>query len=238
MRKPESLQRLRQRLAGLGCPAARTDRLLREIATHLEDGVRDGCARGLSASEAERQAIANLGEPNALAVHFMGSVRQAHWCGRHRILAFAVLPTVAFFVWFLGWMGIIGLVDHYFHFTGLGVKGVQPDLSLVKLGVCSAFYSGVVVVPAFFCWLAWTRCCGWTAMLLVCGSSSLHGLVQKLSVAQDGVLLGYSIARPDWVHAAGPVLIGVMAWWIARHGLMRFPALFSQQVRLPFHGSD
>lgn len=137
MRNPEILQQLRGHLGRLGCPAARTDRLLREIVEHLEDGVREGCDRGLSAPEAERQAVANLGEPIALAERCMASVRQAHWCGRHRFLTFAILPPVGFFVWFLSWIALSGVVDSWLHFTGSGVDGVQPNLAVIKLGVCS-----------------------------------------------------------------------------------------------------
>ena len=221
MRNQAMLQELQRHLARLGCPAARTDRLLREAAEHLEDNARDGCARGLSASEAERQAVANLGEATALAECSMASVRQAHWYGRHRFLAFAVLPPIGFFVWFLSWIALSGSVDRWLHITGSGVEGVEPNLPLIKLAVRSVYYSGILVVPAFFCWLAWTRCCGWKAMLLVCGGSALHGLFQKLSVTEHQVAWGYTIGWPDWTNVSAPLLIGAIAWWVVRRGPAR-----------------
>ncbi|HUR73059.1 MAG TPA: permease prefix domain 1-containing protein, partial [Sporichthya sp.] len=61
MSRDEFLDRLFDRLAGSGGPGRR---VLTEVEGHLEDGVTDGVARGLSPEAAEAETLARLGTPD------------------------------------------------------------------------------------------------------------------------------------------------------------------------------
>ena len=93
MRDP--IEQLRRRLIELGCPLSRATRMVREVAEHREDSLRDLIADGMTAAEAEMRANVRLGDPRTLAENLMESLRQSSWCGRHRFIAFGLVPKAS-----------------------------------------------------------------------------------------------------------------------------------------------
>jgi hypothetical protein len=156
---PDFVQQLRGRLLKLGCPMARIDRLVREVADHREDLKQAGLAEGLSEADAEARADGSLGDPLVLAEQTMMSVRRSTWWGRHYFVTFVVLPLLAYPVL---WMLLVIPELLLIFKLGYNSDDEKFDAALnnpitfhhIFLGYQLVDYLAVVLSTMFICWLA------------------------------------------------------------------------------------
>lgn len=217
---PDYIAQLRFRLLELGCPAARLQRMIREVADHREDLEQAALAEGLSAAEAGAQTDERLGNPQTLAEHLMTSQRQASWCGRHRVIAFGLLPLLTFPIL---WALVLGLDLALGYALGFGwsyhrlraAADNPATFHYLVMTVNGADYVAIAVVTALFCGLAGRSAAGrsWTLLAgLIC---ALYSLFIGTHLSPHNFAVGLS-PWPHWTQAAVPLLVLGMAHWNQR----------------------
>jgi hypothetical protein len=214
---PDYIAQLRFRLLELGCPVARVQRMVREVAEHREDLVQAALAEGWSAPEAGAEADARLGNPLVLAEDLMTSERRAAWCGRHRVIAFGLLPLLTFPIL---WALILCLDLTLGYACGFGwnhnqlraVADNPATFQYLVMAVNGANYVAIAMVTFLFCRLAGRSAAGRSWMLLaglICALYSLF-IGTQLSPHNFSLILG---SRPHWIQAAIPLLVFGFAHW-------------------------
>src|SRR5580698_8230768 len=99
-----------RRLVELGCPGTQARRKAQELADHHADLKQAALEDGLSETEAEARAVAQLGEPVGLAEKLAYILRQSSWWGRHPVLGFCLLPLFGFVpLWLLCGLSLAGV---------------------------------------------------------------------------------------------------------------------------------
>src|SRR4051794_9828509 len=94
MREPDCCAVVGNRLARHGVPAARIDRVMRELSDHWEDLHAAALKEGLPSAEAAAQADLRLGHPEKLAARIIAGFTRNSWLGRHSILGLCVVPLL------------------------------------------------------------------------------------------------------------------------------------------------
>jgi len=222
---PDFINRLRWGLLALGCPAPRVHRLVREVADHREDLVEAALAEGWSKAEAEVQAEVRLGNPQQLAEDLMVSQRRASWCGRHRFLAFGVLPLLTFP---LLWALILCLNLALGFALGFGWSHSRlrdaadnpTTFHYLAIMVNSAAYVAMAVVAGLFCRLAGRSAAGRNWMWLAGLICTAHSLFIHTYFSPHNFAMTIS-SQPQWIQTLIPLLIFGLAYWNQRRQVRR-----------------
>jgi hypothetical protein len=241
---PDFIQQLRGRLVKMGCPMARIERLVRELADHCEDLKQAGLAEGLSEADAEARADGAFGDPLVLAEQTMMSVRRSTWWGRHCVITFALLPIFAWVFWTLMLVCEMSLVD-----WGWDNNKFDPANPITVHHLLLAFrftdYLGVALVALLFCWLAQRTTVNprwmviscvissmvalicWTNLVLHTSSTSTHSpgtmtysSTSTMTFSVDATLSTHPAG--SWLRAMIPLLVAgaayaIQRWTIRRH---------------------
>jgi hypothetical protein len=216
MHKHETLEQLSRHLRRLGCPVPQAKRLVEETRDHLEDATEAGLEAGLDRAAAQEQAIRFLGDPAHLAGEYLRALRTTSWWGRHRAVNFFLLPALCLPMWFVGWISLAYGLARLFGLSGVGIPGTEPNVELVRGTAYVLYYSGVLIVPLCFCWLAYRKACGWAAMWMSCASCGLHALVHDLSIGPHHLSWTYNtLFAPNWFGLLAPLGAGLFIWAIA-----------------------
>jgi hypothetical protein len=224
---PDFIQQLRGRLLKLGCPMARIQRLVHEVADHREDLKQAGLAEGLSEADAEARADGSLGDPLVLAEQTMMSIRRSTRWGRHCVVTFGLLPILAWALWILMLMCEMPLVD-----WGWDNNKFDPanPITFHHLVLMFRFtdYLGVALVALLFCWLAqrtvvkprWIviSCVIWSLVALMSWTklerththtrtpTSATSTV-TMTFSAGAILPGSDLAGLSWLRAMIPLLV-------------------------------
>ncbi len=241
---PDFIQQLRGRLLKLGCPIARIQRLVHEVADHRQDVKQAGLAEGLSEAEAEARADASLGDPLVLAEQTMISVRRSTWWGRHYVVTFGLLPILAWILWVLPLACETWLVD-----WGWDSNKFDPANPITFHRLLLAFrftdYLGVALVALLFCWLArrtavnprWMVISSvissmvaliyWTNLVLHTSSTSArapgtmtYSSTSTMTFSVDATLSTHPAG--SWLRAMIPLLVAGAAYVIQRWTIRRY----------------
>jgi hypothetical protein len=216
------IEQLRHELLKQGCPPTSLQRMVQEVADHGEDLHQSALAEGLSASDAEIRAQAQLGEPVVLAERLVTALKRSSWCGRHPVMSFCLLPlvippvifTLSIFLGF--WLELaIGYGD--------SLDKVRSLLNQPKtaygfyLAVQGARFVAIAMVPAVFCWLARRSALDFKWVLIACVLCSLHSLFYYVIIVPHNLSIGYLYHHyqlSSWVAAAIPwlVMAATYAW--------------------------
>jgi hypothetical protein len=217
MRKPEVLRKFSQRLVQAGFAHRDVERRVNELADHWEDLQRAGLAEGLSDAEADDRAAARLGDPVALAKEMTRAARQVHWYGRHRWLAFCLLPPclqLLFTAVIFGLSILIGelLVSHE---RQLAVARSPSGPLLVQLGMSLLFYAAAGATALWCCWWARRSVAGPAWALAACGICALHSYFWQVKVIGHHIYMGYYLPPGNLLTPAIP-LVAALAVWLKR----------------------
>ncbi len=216
MHKHETLEQLSRHLRRGGCPVPQAKRLLEETRDHLEDATEAGLEAGLDRASAQEQAVRCLGDPVQLAGEYLRALRATSWWGRHRLIGFFLLPALCLPLWFVGWISLAYGLARLFGLSVAGIPGTEPDVELVRGTAYALYYSGILFVPLCFCWLAYRKACGWTAMWLSCASCGLHALVHQLSIGPHHLSWTYNtLFAPNWFGLLAPLGAALYVWAVA-----------------------
>lgn len=212
MRKPNSIDDLRQRLLRNGLPAAYVIRAVRELEEHREDLLSELREEGVIGIEAELKAAERMGNFDELATRLSNTMRRSRWCGRHPIVTFCLLPVMSFFAGFALVLAMLAGVAE----LG-GWLETKPNLSSGQWAWVTGFVHVVrwglfAAIPVVFCWLSRSTFCGYRWGLVTCLIFSVHGLLHRLTIVApvtggDGSLAwGYG-TRFDWIGMSVPLIV-------------------------------
>jgi hypothetical protein len=230
---PDYIAQLRCRLAELGCPRSRLNRITREVADHREDLILFGTHCGQSMPAASEAANRQLGDPLTLADGLMNTFRRSSWWGRHYLVAFGFLPLVAFpLVW--------GLFMYLQFQLAYAIRFQCDDQKLhaiannpVTLHHWAVFaygcdYAAIGLVSLLICWLARRSGVSLLWMTIACLVGATYALVTYTHVSKDNYMAGLTF-HPQWIRAAIPVGIAVATClcqrWIVGNARRRVAAL-------------
>lgn len=208
---PESIEQFRLRLLELGCPLPRLQRAVREMAEHREDLLRVLVAGGMTEAEAEARADERLGNTRTLAENLMDSLQQSSWCGRHRWIAFGLLPVLVFP---LCWLMVLGLNLSVAYALGFGwdqkrlhAAARNPlDFHHVSAMAYAADYLSIALVAVAFCLLAGRTAVRRSWILFGGIAWAVCSLFTYTYVSPSDYTVGVSTV-PQWTRAAIPLLI-------------------------------
>lgn len=208
---PESIEQFRLRLIELGCPVRRLQRAVREMAEHREDLLEALVAEGMAAAEAEARADERLGDPQKLAEDLMESLRRSSWCGRHRLIAFGLLPTLVFPLF---WLTVLVLNLSLAYALGFGwdQKRLHTAASnplafqYMSMVAHAADYLSIALVAAGFCMLAGRAPVRRSWILFGGVTWAVYSLFIYTYVTPHDYTIGVSTDF-QWTRAAIPLLI-------------------------------
>jgi hypothetical protein len=217
------LEAYQRRLLELGCPAARLQRHVREMADHLEDLKQAAREEGLSEADAAARAGEWLGEPAALAENAARALRQSSWWWRHRLIGFCLLPLLAIIAWITGGL-LLGCLAWRAFLPAAQVQAMADGGSgfdLLELGVQGVFHSAIAFASILFCWLALRSPAGMAWAALSCAVCALYGLFGYVGIKPHLVFAGFA-SSPDWPNLISSAIpLGVAAVAFARHWRLR-----------------
>jgi hypothetical protein len=213
MRKPAAILSFERRLVQLGLAGPEVQRRVAELADHYEDLKQAALAQGNSESEADTRAAEQLGSPEALAEQSATSVRQGYWYGRHRLLAFCILPPlfhVAMLILIMALAFSLAslclpkptfrtmptfLPAHVLQFAG-------PTFS------CAASLATLI----FFCRLARRSAAGPAWALVACGICAVHAFFWQTRFTPHSVALAYAHSPRDMLNPMIPLLSAALIY--------------------------
>lgn len=218
---PDFIQQLRGRLLKLGCPMARIQRLVCEVADHREDLKQAGLAEGLSEADAEARADASLGDPLVLAEQTMMSVRRSTWWGRYCVVTFGLLPILAWALWALMLfceMAVVYLLGYGWNFKKFDAAARNPiTFHHLLLAFHFTDYLGVALVALLFCWLAqrtavkprWMviSCVVCSLLAVICWTKLVPPTATGAMTLSVGFSLSSDLASMPWLRATIPLLV-------------------------------
>lgn len=208
---PDFIEQLRRRLLELDCPLTQVRRLVREVADHREDLMRDALAEGLPSLDAEARANAQLGDPLGLAEDLMRSLRQSSWWGRHRVVGFCLLPLLAVPVL---WALLLCLDLSAVFAVGYGWDNKKLHAAAdnpvafhhLIMALQGADYLAMTLVTLFFCWLARRSAVTFRWMVTACVICSVYGLFVYTHLKPHFFSFGV-YWTPHWIRAAIPLMV-------------------------------
>ena len=221
---PDYIAQLRCRLAELGCPRARLNRVVREVADHREDLIQSAANADVSDFSARKMAERQLGDPQMLAENLMTTFRRSNWWGRNYLFTFGFLPLLAFpLLW-----GLFIFVEFQLAYTiGFGRNAQKlhnisnnpvtfHHWAMVAYG-CD--YAALGLVALLICWLARRSGVNLFWMTMACLVGATYALFTFTYVQRHNYSIGYSNAL-HWTRAAVPVCVAFAAclyhWWSIR----------------------
>jgi hypothetical protein len=211
---------MQRRLVDLGCPIVHVRRLVQEVADHREDLRQAALSEGLSESEAETRAEAQLGNPLDLAERLAMALRRSSWWGRHFIIGFCLLPLLAVPVLW-GLLVLLGLWLEFAMSYGLNLNQLhsaadKPDsFHHILMAVHCTDSIAIALVTLLFCWLARRSAVSLTWMVIACGICSLYALFLGVHIQPHYFSLSISSA-PQWIRSAIPLLIVATIYTLRR----------------------
>jgi hypothetical protein len=223
-----------RRLIELGCPARHARDKAQELADHHADLKQAALEDGLSETEAEGRATAQLGEPSGLAERLALTMRQSSWWGRHPVIGFCLLPL--FGVWPF-WLlvgatlaGAVWLIGHIFGPAYQVTSDTADALSLDpgELAKYSQLLNALlnsaacVVMSVTFCRLAQRSVSGLKWIIAACAVCSFSGAFTGVYVGPHSISVG--ICAPDRICAAIPWIVAAAAFLRQRQIARRLPA--------------
>ncbi len=230
MRNPDFIERLCRRLVELGCPLAQVRRLVREVADHREDLKQAALAEGLSGPGAEARTDVQLGDPLYLAERLMAAQRRSSWWGRHYVVAFGLLPVLAFPVLWL----LLLLLQMVLAFAlGYGWDEKKLDVAvndpMTFQYVLMAFqfidYVAVALVAFLFCWLARRAAVSLNWMVTACAVCSFLALFTWGKIEPHSFFVGFtadSHLHLQWLRGAIPLAVAGAIYVFQRRTTRRF----------------
>jgi hypothetical protein len=222
---PDYLVQLRGRLAELGCPTARRERMVQEIADHREDLIR--AASPEDPTPPGMRAEAALGQPSELADNLMATFRQSTWCGRHAWAVFAVLPLLFPVFW-----GVVLALEFCFFYGlefGWDWQRLHDEFcfpGMFQLGVMTvtaAVHVAIGVATWLFCWLAYRSGVSRAWTIIACLICAAYALCLSASIGHDvqpghytlNVGIHFNYRQPwsglAWSQAAVPLGLAAIA---------------------------
>ena len=225
MSETDFIEQLRRRLVELGCPVARVRRVVREVAEHREDLKQAAMTEGLSATEAETRADAQLGDPLVLAEQTMTALRRSSWWGRHAVIGFCVVPILmAPVLWFLLFCLELSLgfaLGYGWDPRKLPRSDNLAAVHHLTITVVCAHCVAVALVTLFFCWFARQAVAGFKWMVTACAICSLYASFSKGTITPHSFQIGFSWS-PDLIAGAVPLLIAGGVYILRRRTTRRF----------------
>jgi len=227
---PDFIEPLRRRLVELGCPMKQVRRLVREVADHREDLKQAALAEGLSETEAEARANTSLGDPVLLAEDLMASLRRSTWWGRHHVVAFGLLPLLAYPVlWALLFTLELALefaLGYSWDAKKLQVA-VNNPVTFRHLSLALHFmdYAAIASVALLFGRLARRSAVKFKWTVIACAICSVYGLFTWVSFGMHSLSLGFTVSAslvPQWTRAAIPLLVAGAIYILQRRTIRRF----------------
>jgi hypothetical protein len=210
---PDYIAQLRCRLAELGCPRSRSNRLTREVADHREDLILAATRSGQSMPAAREAADRQLGDPLTLADSLMNTFRRSSWWGRHYLFAFGFLPLVAFpLVWGLFMYMQFQLayaIGFHCDYQKLHAMANNPvTLNHLAMFAYGCDYAAIGLVSMLICWLARRSGVSLLWMTIACLVGATYAQVTYTHVSRHNYMAGLTF-HPQWIRAAIPVGIAV-----------------------------
>lgn len=221
---PDYIAQLRCRLAELGCPRARLNRIVREVADHREDLILSATNAGAQLPATSESAEQQLGDPHLLAGRLMTTFRQSNWWGRNYLLVFGFLPLLAFpLLW-----GLFICVQFQLAYTiGFGrnaqkLHNINNNPVIFHHWAMVAYgcdYVALGLVALLICWLARRSGVNLFWMTMACLVGATYALFTFTYVQRHNYSVGLSY-NPHWTRAAIPVCVAFAAclyhWWSIR----------------------
>jgi hypothetical protein len=162
------LEQLRAELSRHRLPPLYAERLISELSDHITDSLEDPMSTDVR--QDVRALSRSLGSPRDVAATAATQHQRAHFCRRHPLLSFVVLPLVALpLLWACAIAGFIALVAAAGY-----VRGGESADDLSWAGPLLPFVVGAMVLTpiagaaAMFCRLARRAECGWKWPLAAC----------------------------------------------------------------------
>lgn len=224
-----SIEQLRSRLVELDCPLPRLKRMVQEVAEHREDLLRGLLAQGIPTAEAEALADLRLGDPRTLAEKLMESLRQSSWCGRHRFIAFGLLPVLGFPLFWFALLCLNLSLAYAFGFgwnhqklqAAAGDPSAFHHLLLVAYG---ADYLATAVVALAFCLLMRHAAVSRNWILFGCSICVIYSLFTFTYISPHNYTIGAG-SHPQWIRGAISLLIVYLsqAHRLRKFRLMEYP---------------
>ena len=208
---PLGIQEIEGRLLELGCPPGRWEREVRELAEHHQDLKAAALQEGVSEAEAEARATQLLGEAATLAGQLAAAARQSSWWGRHRIIAYCLLPLPAILM--ASGLGVavgVGLLRPWFSADEWAVLADEgAGFTVLVAAVQGAYCAAIALVTCALCWRARRSVSGPAWALAACGVCAVQAGFCCCQVFPYGVAIGYRFC-PNWGCGAVPLLVGVV----------------------------
>ena len=218
------LEQLRGELTRRKLPPPYVERLMSELSDHVSDSLEDP----MSTDAKDFHALAHrLGSPQEVATAAATEYRRTHFCGRHPILTFVLLPIVALpLLWASGMVVMLASAKAFGLETGGdGVGGAvwhwaSVNAPLIVLGV---LVLPIALAAAVFCRIASTAGVSWKWTLSACGILAaiggaamanvvLPGMAEK-GMVTFGLGIGTHPSEAQLLQFALPLAIGAWAIW-------------------------
>lgn len=215
MHKTAFIQELERRLREFGCPDELLVRNVQELSEHHEDLRLAAIATGATDAEAEASADSQLGQPRELALQLVEAARQSHWCGRHPILSFCLLPPLAILAALAGGLLLGWSVSNAYlpESERAALAGGGLYFKSIAHGVTGFYYLVLVAIAAIFSTLARKSGYGIKWIFGVCAICSIHGYFGRpiLSPHQLSFGFGYGYSQ-NWIAMLLPMLVAGAAF--------------------------
>jgi hypothetical protein len=223
-----------RRLIELGCTETQARDKARELAEHHADLKQALVEEGLSETEADARAAAQLGEPAGLAERLACAIRQSSWWGRHPVIGFFWLPLLGVWpYWVLCssiLIGAVWLLGHMFEPASLvnfdTLRGLSLDLKefLQYSRPLNVMLNGAasVIMCMLFCRLGRRSASGLKWIIAACAVCSFSGAFTSVQIGPHSISVGS--ASPNWVCAVMPWIVVSAAFLRQRQMARRLPA--------------
>jgi hypothetical protein len=195
-----------------GFAAPEAERRVREMADHYEDLREAAMAEGLSEEDAAIRAAEQLGPPTVLADRLAEAARQSRWYGRHRVIAFCLLPAVAHLAIVLLSLLAVALVSQVClpkaTLAALEREPFTPARVMHAKFVIELFcYVAAAGTALLFCGLARRSASGTRWAIAACGVCAVHNYFFHAQASAHALVLGYFVTPGDLMCPVIPLLV-------------------------------
>jgi hypothetical protein len=228
MPNPSFIRTLEHQLVKHGLGLREVERRIQEVADHYEDLKQAAMDSGLAEAEAESKAAASIGQVDLLADQMASSARRSHWQGRHRFLAFCLLPPIAVSAMLLAILFstilVIQLLLPNTMQTNTTADPVFPKLAVLVFSLIK--YAATAFAAFTFYRMAQRAAVGFGWVLAASALCGFHSYLMQANASAHSFTLGFSSNNGDLRGLFLPLLI-VLALWARqmRRELNLSPAL-------------